>query len=361
MLRLPMYRSHQLQPEGTAPVERHVVRRLGSQETAPEADPSGARQNPLLQGTEPPIPLDPTARMQQYCDQAVAGLRSTFEAKLEESQAQVAKVVQENVALHARIAALEGEQLHKEQPVQELKAQVEDLKVQLTAAKTDLHGRMERADLQDRATCMVIFGLKEQNGEQVHDSATQELVNGARAAGFKPDAVVEVTRLGPPREDQDRPRPAMVRCRTVADKHRAFKGRSALRERGLRLDDCLTPGQIQARRALMPAMEELRKQPNANPHFRGSRLMYWKGGRALQYRPSAGRDTPQQQPQPSPAPAPPASGQHQGVAFHAGRAARDAAAPAKKSRARKRAAPSENLPPPPSPRPDGGPSRSAHA
>ena len=153
---------------------------------------------------------------------------------------------------------------------------------------TEVHGRIERLDINGRAGNMMLFGLPEQaaaDGEALHHAVCSELSQAAGGDSFEPEAVLEVRRLGAPREDADRPRPALIRYRTVAAKHQAFRSRAALKARGMRLDDCLTPAQMAQRQALLPAMADLRQQQGANPHFRGARLFYWRNGHPVAYTP----------------------------------------------------------------------------
>ncbi len=67
-------------------------------------------------------------------------------------------------------------------------------------------------------------------------------------------AIVLARRIGALKAD--RPRPVLVRWRTLRDKHRAFKACSALRANGIDQADFRTPAQSHARRARMAALDQ---------------------------------------------------------------------------------------------------------
>ena len=111
----------------------------------------------------------------------------------------------------------------------------------------------------------------------------KKVVQAAQQHGLGSDAFLEVRRLGAPKADADRPRPVLVRCRTENDKHLAFKARSALKPTGIALGNHLSSAHRDARRAQNLALDRLRQEPGANPHFRSEQLHFWSNGQLLAY------------------------------------------------------------------------------
>ena len=87
-------------------------------------------------------------------------------------------------------------------------------------------------------------------------------------------AVSTAFRLGKWRSDQKKPRAVLVELQTVADKH--FKGSQHLRGKKIRLDDDLTPQQMQQRREWSSDFLCL-KARGYKPFFRGATLKYRDG------------------------------------------------------------------------------------
>ena len=298
---------------------RHVARRMGSQSTAPEADPVREQHSAGAAGDDAssrPVTnqqlqsLIQTISTQQ--SQALARLESTVQ-DLKDQLSQTTQDIKDKISsletvqesLGVRLTAVEAKQQDCQQPVEDLRAQVEALQVQFSQLQAQTKSRVESIDIQDKATSIMIFGLPEEgaaDGRALHRAVCDELVHAAEGHNFQADSVMAVSRLGKPNPDSDRPRPAVIRCQTVADKHCAFKARPALKARGMRLDDYLTGAQMAARRAQQPAMEHLRQQPGANPHFRGSVLHHWVNGRPIPYSASSGQPPVPQDSQPEGAP-----------------------------------------------------------
>ena len=96
-----------------------------------------------------------------------------------------------------------------------------------------------------------------------------------------------------------RPCAVLVGCRSTADEHAAFRGRSQLKAKGIRLDDSLTAAQPKARAAQQGAMEELRGQQGAGPPRHGSTAVPLAGNKAIPYGVPMGGKHSQQPPQPA--------------------------------------------------------------
>jgi hypothetical protein len=84
-------------------------------------------------------------------------------------------------------------------------------------------------------------------------------------------AIQNVRRLGRPNAGQKIP--VVVTFRSLQEKHEAFKSSKTLRERGIFLDDDLTPAQRATRQGLRPAFSQL-KEEGKKPFWRGERLLY---------------------------------------------------------------------------------------
>ena len=76
---------------------------------------------------------------------------------------------------------------------------------------------------------------------------------------------------------QKKPRAVLVELTTVSAKHRAFKASSRLRASRIRLDEDLTPQQMQQRKGLSTDFLGL-KIRGFKPFFRGTTLKYRDGG-----------------------------------------------------------------------------------
>ncbi len=84
-------------------------------------------------------------------------------------------------------------------------------------------------------------------------------------------------RLGKWKAAQKKPRAVLVELTTVSAKHRAFKASSRLRASRIRLDEDLTPQQMQQRKGLSTDFLGL-KIRGFKPFFRGTTLKYRDGG-----------------------------------------------------------------------------------
>ena len=84
-------------------------------------------------------------------------------------------------------------------------------------------------------------------------------------------------RLGKWKAAQKKPRAVLVELTTVSAKHRAFKASSRLRASHIRLDEDLTPQQMQQRKGLSSDFLGL-KVRGFKPFFRGTTLKYRDGG-----------------------------------------------------------------------------------
>ncbi|DBA97119.1 TPA: hypothetical protein ACH3X1_014889 [Trebouxia sp. C0004] len=84
-------------------------------------------------------------------------------------------------------------------------------------------------------------------------------------------------RLGKWKAAQRKPRAVLVELTTVSAKHRAFKASSRLRASRIRLDEDLTPQQMQQRKGLSTDFLGL-KIRGFKPFFRGTTLKYRDGG-----------------------------------------------------------------------------------
>ena len=162
------------------------------------------------------------------------------------------------------------------------------LAAQLSKLRTIAQDRLKTPDSCLQSTMVVIRGLPEQDaedGQALQHALDAELMQAAQHWGFTSDAIIEVKRLGNRDAERDpgTPRAVQIRCRTAADRHRAFKAQPALKSRGIFLEEYLTPAQIKLRRARMPALKKLLHQPGTRPHFRGAQLHYWRNGQCVAY------------------------------------------------------------------------------
>ena len=97
-------------------------------------------------------------------------------------------------------------------------------------------------------------------------------------AEFAPFRLVSCAyRLSKWKAAQKKPRAVLVELTTVSAKHRAFKASSRLRASHIRLDEDLTPQQMQQRKGLSSDFLGL-KVRGFKPFFRGTTLKYRDGG-----------------------------------------------------------------------------------
>ena len=281
---------------------RQVSRKVACTASAPEADASRDHQAPSGGGPAVGVSPEVLQHLQQMLQPMLDGVTTSLGSKVDKLTQEIHSRFEglelQQTSLSNRLDTVEQQQRNCSQPVEELKAQVEDLQVQVSSMRSSVHDRLESDAIQRKAADMMIFGLAENDavdGPALKRAVNEQVVQAAQQHGFSSESVLEVKRMGAPHTDPDRPRPILVRCRTAGDKHRAFKARSALKATGIKLDDCLTPAQMDSRRSQHSALQQLRQQPGANPHFRGAHLHFWRDGQLLLYN-AAMHAQPVQQP-----------------------------------------------------------------
>ena len=187
----------------------------------------------------------------------------------------------------ALLAVQEGEDC--KQAAEDLRSEIMNLwalQMQLARIRAHVQERLEKAGPHLSDARMLVLGLPEEDAEDGHTLrrvVDAQVVQAARQQGLTSDAVLEVRRLSASTWHADRSWPVLVQFRTIGDKHRAFKARSAVRYKGIILQDYLTAAQQEAKRSQMAARRQLLEHPGANPHFRGSQLYYWSDGLRVPY------------------------------------------------------------------------------
>lgn len=293
---------HPLEQEGPPSSQRRVAQKVPSAPSAPETDESRDHQSPGGGGLGVSATPEGLQQIQRMLDVVTRRLEEKIVSSVQDLHTKFDSLQQQHSTLADRLTVVEERQHSNSQPVEALRATVEDLQVQVSSLRAGVEERLENAAIHDRAATMMVFGLSEQDaaeGAALQQAVNTKVVHAAQQHGLTSDSILEVKRLGAPSADADRPRPVLIRCRAAADKHRAFKARSALKGAGLKLDDCLTPAQMDARRAQKSAMDQLRQEQGANPHFRGARLHFWRDGRLMAYDAAQHAMPARQQPGPS--------------------------------------------------------------
>ena len=90
-----------------------------------------------------------------------------------------------------------------------------------------------------------------------------------------PQRILEVVRLGKPREAGQRPRPVLVRFASAGVKHEGLKEARALRAKRIYLDTHLTPRQMAVKQAKASRFRQLRDE-GAKPFWRGELLYHYR-------------------------------------------------------------------------------------
>ena len=167
--------------------------------------------------------------------------------------------------------------------LQELWTDLRNLGQRVNSTKEDLQ---QRQSSQAEQTERLLRSFKRQNilvvgvaesASLYTPSALTEHVSQLLSEGAPHKVAVSTAfRLGKWRSDQKGPRAVLVELQAVADKHCAFKGSRHLREKKIRLDDNLTPQQMQQRRGLSSDFLCL-KVRGYKPFFRGATLKYRDG------------------------------------------------------------------------------------
>ena len=187
-------------------------------------------------------------------------------------------------------------------------AKLENMQASTHDVIYDMAARLERLELKGREASFVVYGIAEETAANAHlqQTVTNRITEAASNHGFTANSVTSARRVGRPNDD---PRPVVVDCRSVADKHaaHALKGRSVLKQQRIILDDCLTQAQVAKRASQSDDVAHLKTIRGANPHWRGDRLFHIQHGRPVPYRPqAAGRHTaPQRVPRNNGPPPPP--------------------------------------------------------
>ncbi len=79
-------------------------------------------------------------------------------------------------------------------------------------------------------------------------------------------------RMGRFLPDRKKPRPVLLMFSSLDEKHKLLKMSQRMRERGLRLDDWLT--EVQQQEKSRPNTDQMLREKEYKPFFRGSVLMY---------------------------------------------------------------------------------------
>lgn len=220
-----------------------------------------------------------------------------FQEKVSQLQHDLQKEQAEKTQLAGKVAALEAGQQQALHAQEELRAHFEAFQVKSDQIQNDLLRQLEANEIKERAPCLMMFNLPERHaaeGQALHGAVTQRLVDSAGRHGFNSSSVVSATRVGRQTPDRASPRPVLVRCSTVADKHQAFRGRQALRSAGhIVIDEYLTQAQLRRRTEQQGEYDRLKQIPGANPHWRNGDVLYrWEDNRPIPHDPASLRMPP---------------------------------------------------------------------
>jgi hypothetical protein len=188
-----------------------------------------------------------------------------------------------------------------------MEARVQSAMEALTNKVAALEAAQDGQNRAARLNNLVIKNLED--GGRAEDVKAKVL---ALLPGLEPGALVEVRRLGAPRDAPGaRARPVLARFATSAGKHAALQHSKRLRPQKVYLDQDLTPAQQRARLAKRDRFAELR-QHGMRPFWRDEQLCYVNNGRMVADTgagppPSAARDRTPPPPPRSP-PSRPAGG-----------------------------------------------------
>ena len=225
-----------------------------------------------------------------------AGLERTLDSKLQ--------------GVERRLAAVEFQPSKPNADVESLSRRLQSLQFATNEASSDILARVERLELRDNQTSLIMYGLPEEgdeHGPHLRRHVSALLVSAASQHGSAASSVSSAKRLGSARFGSSRPRPVMVCCQTEGDKHAAFKARQSLLEQKIRVDDYLARAQVAERKERAPLMAHLRsKFPQLIPHWRGScSFIITEGQGARPYKDTDASQAhdcqPAQAPQPPPA------------------------------------------------------------
>ena len=154
---------------------------------------------------------------------------------------------------------------------------------------------VHRTEVAQRSHNVIVHGVEESTGI----SPEAAMARAASQVGLTERGWTAVKRVGRVRQGPAaKPRPLQLRMESEAAKHRVFGSSSRFRQRGVHLDDDLTPAQQASRREQLATFRSL-KELGYKPYWRLDRLLFYRGGRVCQH----------QQGQPLPPPAVPATQQ----------------------------------------------------
>ena len=207
----------------------------------------------------------------------------------------------QNASLTDRVTALEANQVKSSQLQEELRAQSEAFKASSKQVHSNLQQQLEANEIRERAPCLMMFGLAERHamdGQALYGAVTQQLVDSAGPHGFTSSSVISASRIGRHDPDRSTPRPVLVRCSSVSNKHLAFRARRALRANSsITIDEYLTPAQLRSRASQQGEFDRLRQVPGANPHWRHGDVLYrWENNKAIPHVPPPPSASPSPQP-----------------------------------------------------------------
>ena len=233
----------------------------------------------------------------------------------DEQAARIAQLQEETVALSAENAALQLENAYLKKHVKG-KQGADDGLAQAAAAQAAAAAAVaaraleqgQRTESQRQVDRDSAKAAHADTAEKLEKLTRQQLAPNLIAHGL-PEGVspaqvlgnvqpLETRRIGKPRGPGAAPRPLLVRCAGVADKHKILAGGPRLREQKVFLSDDLTVMQQATKRNLAPRFQEL-KAKGLKPFWRGERLFTRSpDGRVREDRPLPG---------PPPGPPPPAA------------------------------------------------------
>lgn len=224
----------------------------------------GPGSDPEESEAEMGTPPDPQCDFDEMYHRLLAKVTADFERALQHSQAAQAEAAQLQIQqAAARIrtefeAKLTAERERSRSVVAELQGKI-----------VELTNRVEGHDRTRRENNLVLHNMKEGERPAELSSKVQRLLPEVQGSG-----VVEVKRIGPPRQDPAaKPRPVLVRFTTSDNKHAALKSSRQLRQQQLYLDQDLTAAQQRARTSRRGRYLEL-KEHGARPFWRYDRLYY---------------------------------------------------------------------------------------
>ena len=229
------------------------------------ARPSSPREDPGdLEALEAKLLKAMNTRLRPM-EEAIQALTAAMQTVKEELQADFKATIQQEFATF------------KEESLQEISRLRSEVEAQQNTV-AQLQKALEDRERQDKSANLVIYGVLEEDEHSAEDKVNSLFPPSSTR---DPVPIQEARRLGEPREARGataaRPRPILVRFKTVAAKHAALKYAKELRAHKVFLDADLTTTQREARRLKQDRFQEL-KSHGVKPFWRCERLFFYKDG-----------------------------------------------------------------------------------